>query len=300
MSRPGIPGPERFRKAGSYQVAREWRRYEGTPQRELLRRVREQFLERGLGTLGGDHRPRLEIGPGPGRFSPQLARFAGTLLLADASRAMLLEARRTMAQMRVPRSSSSPIQADARWLPARKGTFSAVTVLGNVVGFAGRDAVRLLREATDAVAPGGILVLETFAPVTAIPKTLCQLSTRDWARLLEEDHALALGRLLEGGFRTLPGNPGREGKTSQFRFLSGSVLESEMIRSGLDRTDQLVAAPLSGGDPDLVARIAKLGVGYAAQLLKMENRAGRDPRIVVHGGHLLTCWKRAIGVFPPP
>src|SRR5579864_6312733 len=40
------PARDRFRTLDSYRAAREWLRYEGTPQRELFRELRRRFIER--------------------------------------------------------------------------------------------------------------------------------------------------------------------------------------------------------------------------------------------------------------
>jgi ubiquinone/menaquinone biosynthesis C-methylase UbiE len=97
----------------------------------------------------------LELGPGPGYFSPHVARRLpqGYLLLLDVQREMLAKARRTLAQAGV--GNVGYAQGDGSALPVRDAAFDVaflVAVLGEV-----RDPGACLREIYRALRAGGLL-----------------------------------------------------------------------------------------------------------------------------------------------
>lgn len=97
----------------------------------------------------------LEIGPGPGYFSVEVARRVprGRHVLYDVQREMLAKARRKLSRRGVANAAFA--QGDARWLPFCEGAFDAVflvAVLGEVP-----DLDACIAEIHRVLRPGGLL-----------------------------------------------------------------------------------------------------------------------------------------------
>jgi len=97
----------------------------------------------------------LEIGPGPGFFSVDVARRIprGRLVLLDLQREMLAKARRRLARAGLANVDS--VQADATALPLRTGSLDRaflVAVLGEVP-----DPPGCVAEVARVLRPGGLL-----------------------------------------------------------------------------------------------------------------------------------------------
>lgn len=148
------------------------------PLRGLLQSPRR--LVRRLG-LRPDARV-LELGCGPGWFSPELARAVpdGQLVMVDLQPEMLSRARRRVG------SGATMTCGDATALPVRSGTVDAVflsAVLGEVPD---RDAA--LAEVARVLAPGGRAVLaetRTDPDFIALPE-LCDAMATHGLQLLAE------------------------------------------------------------------------------------------------------------------
>jgi uncharacterized protein len=109
------------------------------------------MLIRRMGITRGDR--VLEIGCGPGYFSPAVARACAHLTLFDFQSGMLDIAERRLKRQRLKNYSRQ--QGDAKALPFADGAFDLafmVTVLGEV-----GDADAALREAARVLKPGGRL-----------------------------------------------------------------------------------------------------------------------------------------------
>lgn len=302
-SRAEYRGSGRFRRAGTYEVEREWRRFEGTPQRELLRTLRERFLERALETSGPLERA-LEVGPGPGRFSPWVAQGAARLVLFELSPAMLRAALRAAPRgTTLPRRRSTspetvwePMLGDARRLPLRRESFPRVVALGNVVGFAAPKGPAVLRDLAETVAPGGTLLVESVGKVSERPRFLSSLHGEEVLALLARTPLEEFPRRLAEGWAApsehplrSPGRSGERELPSSFQFLGASEVRGILERAGLVVRRQRTVAPLLGDDPRRVQWVSERGGGrYWRALLQWEETAGGHPRIVEAGGHLLT------------
>lgn len=99
----------------------------------------------------------LEVGPGPGWFSPEIARAIpqGRLVLFDIQRGMLDMAEQRLRQ--VGAANAEYIEGDAVSLPFGEAAFDAVllvTVLGEI-----SDPGRALREIARVLRPGGRVVV---------------------------------------------------------------------------------------------------------------------------------------------
>ncbi|MEZ6030053.1 MAG: methyltransferase domain-containing protein [Hyphomonadaceae bacterium] len=99
----------------------------------------------------------LEIGPGPGWFSPEIARLVpqGRLVLFDVQREMLALAEQRLKQS--GHANAEFVSGDAIDLPFDRAEFDAVllvTVLGEI-----GDPGRALREIARVLRPGGRIVI---------------------------------------------------------------------------------------------------------------------------------------------
>ncbi len=119
----------------------------------------------------------LEIGPGPGFFSVEVARRVprGRLELFDVQREMLAKARRKLE--RAPLRNTGCVQGDARTLPYRDATFDVaflIAVLGEIA-----DPPAGVREVYRVLRPGGLLSVTElpgdpdFTPLDAL-RTLAE------------------------------------------------------------------------------------------------------------------------------
>ncbi|MDE1819696.1 MAG: class I SAM-dependent methyltransferase [Euryarchaeota archaeon] len=289
--RASYRGPRRFLSAGRYEVEREWRRLEGTPQRDLLRTLRERFLRRSFPTPLPEGRWAVEVGPGPGRFTPVLAETSAQLLLVDLSREMLRAAavrRERGLGSRGRRATLALVLGDATAWPVRPGTIERLTAIGNVVGFSGDRAEGILRELSASLAPGGEIVVESVCPTTTLPKFAARWRRDTRAPVLAGDPELRLRPLLGQGWERhhVPGGP--HPSSAEFHFFHPREIREALARLGIEVREQEVLAPLSGDNPELVGRIARGGPRGLDELVRWEEAAGHRPEFLEAGGHALT------------
>ncbi|MCI4335392.1 MAG: class I SAM-dependent methyltransferase [Thermoplasmata archaeon] len=278
---------QRFRELDSYRVEREWKRYEGTPQRELLLELRVRFLREHPAPVGGD---RLELGPGPGRFTPYLAAPGQRIILVDLSREALRQHRvrqtlpATGADYRIER-----VLGNGRRPPLRDGSFVGVSLLGNLLGFAGPHADELLEAAARLVAPGGLLTVELSAGDGEYSECLHRLPPSAAARLLRAPLRAVLARVARAGFvptRTDPTGPGR------FRRISIRSADTTLDPLGFQLEAAEAIAPALGGDPErtFACHSDPLAWGH---LLELEERLGKVPARWKRATALMAAYRRS-------
>ena len=142
--------------------------------------VRERFLEP-LGALLHREQVRvltqtltsvaseaiLEIAPGPARLTADLAPdLVRRIVLLDASRQMLTEARRRLEE--AGRRARGVVQGDAFRLPMR-GSFDAVYTFRLIRHFDLPDRLRLYQQVARLLRPGGYLVFDAVNKVVSGP-----------------------------------------------------------------------------------------------------------------------------------
>ena len=266
---PKAAGSSRFRTLDSYRARREWQRYEGTGQRDLYRELRERFLVRNAAVDGWV----TDLGSGPGRFLPFIGRDGSRRVALDISREMLNllpEVWRTL-----DRTTPTPhrILGDARHPPFAPGTFSAVVVLGNAIGFAAADADLLLRGAMELVSPGGVAAVEIAPASGERSRYLTRLPPTSVARLLRAPIRAVLHRLDPEGFVL---EPTRHDSKPSFRRLSPTEVRSRFERNGWESLETLAVAPVLGPDPLRISAVRTDPKAWS-HLLELEEEVGRRP-----------------------
>jgi SAM-dependent methyltransferase len=264
----GRPSPasatERFRTLDRYRVEREWKRYEGTPQRDLFRELRARFLQR--------HRPddgwAVDVGSGPGRFADALGGAPPRRVLLDLSAEMLRAARtRTSERALAP----ALVRGDGAEAPFPAGRFAQVVALGNPLGFAGESSDRLFASLRSLVAPGGTLVLEIVCGPGERSRYLGRLPPGAVRRLLAAPVNLVRTRAEREGFRREP-HESRAGSGFR-RHSAAEVLET--LRSDQFRpTEVLSVAPGLGADAERIAAVRPDPLAWL-RLLELEEQIGR-------------------------
>jgi SAM-dependent methyltransferase len=122
----------------------------------LLHRRQASILKKVLSAA----RPRrvLEIAPGPGRLSTEVvSAVRGTLVLADASRSMLQNAKQVLAGRR---QSARFVEADGFDLPFANASFDLVYTFRFIRHFEFSSRLRLYREMARVLVPGGLVVFD--------------------------------------------------------------------------------------------------------------------------------------------
>lgn len=238
---PPLPAtaPERFRSADRYRAEREWARYQGTSQRDLWRELRERFLLRHARASPWV----LDLGSGPGRFTPFLGTARSERVALDLSREMLRSAREHWSRAEGPALNVECVRADGLAPPFPEGTFGEVAVLGNTVGFAGSTAQRLLGAASSLVAPGGTLVVEVSPGPGELSRYLRRLPPTTLARLFRSPVRALLSRIAREGFERIPY---RRAERAAFRRVSVEELSRWLEKDRWDFKEVVAVAPALG------------------------------------------------------
>jgi SAM-dependent methyltransferase len=248
-------------------VHREWLRYEGTPQRELYRELRERFLRRHVEPSGWT----VDLGTGPGRFLPWIGRAGSRRIALDASREMLTLVPSVWKATGGGEPLPGLILGLAERPPLRRGRWSEVVALGNTLGFAGRQADRVLDEAEGLVAPGGSLLLEVAPAPGERSRYLGRLPPSAVARLFLSPVRAILNRMDREGFRA---EPPRHPTPETFRRFDADELHQRLRSSGWEIVETVAVAPSLGAD---AARIEAVRGDPKAwtHLLELEEEVGR-------------------------
>lgn len=263
----GSAAHARFRQLDRERALREWRRYEGTAQRDLFRELRERFLRR----HASPHGWALDVGSGPGRFLPAVGGDGARRVALDLSRAMLV-AGRELAASAVGPSGVDRVLGDALRPPLRAGAFAEVAMVGNALGFEAGAGVELLDAVEQLIEPGGTLVVEIAPGAGERSRYLGRLPPGAVGRLLAAPPGAILPRLRREGFA--PEAPRH--RPGSFRRWSVEELLGRWRPRGWSVREAMAVAPALGADP---ARLEEVGRDRKAwaRLLELEEALGREP-----------------------
>ncbi|MCI4365873.1 MAG: class I SAM-dependent methyltransferase [Thermoplasmata archaeon] len=267
-----------LRRTFDARVDQEWNRYAGEARRLLQRTLRERFLRR---HVDATRETLLELGPGPGRFTPLLRQLVrGRVLALDLSRESLVAGRRRA------RRGAGPAQLDflqgaGEHLPLPSRSVDAVVALGNIVSFAARDGPALLTELHRVLRRKGILVLDFPSPAASIQEFL-HLAARGrfLSKVLRRPDYYYFGRVLDSGYQ--PYAPARLARW-EFQFYTVADATRELSRAGFRAVDAMSVAPLAAHQ-DRIATIARRERKTWETLLTLEEQVGRR-RGMQESGH---------------
>ena len=260
---------ERFLRLDPERAQREWSRYEGTPQRDLYRTLRERFLAR----HAGDGRWTLDVGSGPGRFLPQLAARGAQPVALDLSGTALRLGQRLRRPGRTPSAARvERVRGDAIRPPFAPRAFGVVAALGNALGFEEGAGEGLLATLEGLVARPGRLLLEIAPGPGESSQYLARLPPGAVRRLLAAPVGVVVPRIEREGFRRMPARHA----SRAFRRWSAPELVDRWHRDGWTVREVVAVAPALGPEATRVAEVAKDPKAWA-RLLEVEERLGAEP-----------------------
>ena len=260
-----------LRQTFDRRVDREWKRYSGEPKRVLRRVLRERFVRKHIRNSRG---VILELGSGPGRFTPILRGRSGVRVVAvDLSRESLRSGRRHAPRM-ASRSSIDWVQAAGECLPLVSGSVDVAVVLGNIVSFAATDGAVLLDELNRVVRRRGLLVVDFASPAGAMQEFFQVASERRLLpRVLRRPRYFFVDRILDTGFQ--PYAPNRLASWD-FQFYTMEEAVQALRHAGFGVIDAMCVAPIAAHQ-NRVAAIAFREKRTWESLLRIEERVGRRP-----------------------
>ena len=266
---PAPSASERFRALDRYRVQREWHRYEGTAQRRLWREIRERFLERHTSTGAWT----LDLGSGPGRFTPWVGGPGTRPIALDLSQEMLRALPSYWNARHLPDPAPDRVRGDATHPPFPPAVFGAVLALGNAIGFAEASSERLLSSAMGLVRPGGTLLLEIAPGPGERSRYLTRLPVSSVGRLVRAPVAALLPRIKREGFA--PERP-RRSEAGAFRRVVAADMVHRLESSGWTIAEVLAVAPALGSEPERIQASASDPKAWG-HLLQLEEALGREP-----------------------
>jgi SAM-dependent methyltransferase len=260
-------------------VDREWRRYSGEAWRVLVRELRDRFLDRHLSRGPGWI---LELGPGPGRFTPTVLSKRAKVVAADLSLPMLRALMRRQTGG-AGRSRLHRIRAAGEHLPFRDGVFRGAVVYGNILGFSARDGERLLAELARVVRPGGVLVMDVSSPASATTEFLSSGAKRRFLlRILRDPEYYLLSWISASKSRAhQPYAPARWAFW-EFDFYTVPAAESALRAAGFRSVDRMAVGAI-GAFRDRLTTIARRDRRAWKNLLVLEESIGRRAGVLETG-----------------
>ena len=270
-SGPGSERRRQLRHRFDRRVRVERHRLAGDPLRELRRTLVERFLVRNLRKTSG---PILEVGPGPGRFTPVLLRFGRPTVLLDLSTKMLRAARDAVEGTRVrPRRKPwAYVRGAAEGFPMlRDRTFGAIVILGTL-GYLGFEGVQALQGAARVLRPGGILITETTCATGSVFEVFPG-DPRGAKTLLENPTRYHVWEIFRQGHQ--PFDPPRFAPL-EWRFWRPPEVTEAVERQGFEVLERMSVAPMLGNQVRLLQTLYKSRRAWNTTLA-IEEDAGHRP-----------------------
>lgn len=254
----------------------EWRRYGGEARRILVRELRSRFLALHLPSGSGWV---LELGPGPGRFTPQILGSGGHVAAVDLSLPMLRSARRRL-RGRNGVDRVAWVRGAGERLPFPDRSFRAAVLYGNILGFSAHETSALLAELGRVVALNGRLLLDVASPGGAIQEFFVRGAERRFLRrVLRSPDRYFVRRVLATGHQ--PYAPGRMANW-EFGFHTAPEVGRMLARAGFRVLDRMAVGPI-GAFQEAIARAARREPTTWENLLRTEEMVGRRPGVLETG-----------------
>jgi SAM-dependent methyltransferase len=224
----------------------------------------------------------VDVGAGPGRFLADIGPKEARRVALDLAREALL---RVDAPFR-----HHVVRGDGAAPPLAPGAFADVAVLGNALGFAGKQSERLLAEAETLVAPGGMLLIEVAPGPGERSRYLGRLPPSALARLLRSPVAAIAERAGREGFVA---EPTRRKEPGDFRRFDPAALSARLVARGWREEEVIAVAPSLGGSPFSLEAIRPDPKAWA-HLVELEERIGRRPERWAKAAAVLLSFSRAL------
>ena len=224
----------------------------------------------------------LELGPGPGRFTPAILAAGARVVAVDLSRPMLDSLGRRAAG-RQRGSALRPVRGAGEHLPFRVGSFRAAVAYGNILGFSGRGGEQLLAELARTLRPGGVLILDVASPVGAATEFLEGASRQRFLlRILRDPACYFVDEIVQSkGRGHQPYAPERMGYF-EFDFYTAHAAEEILSASGFRVIDRMAIAPI-GAYRERLTTLARRDRVAWQNLIELEERVGRRPGVLETG-----------------
>jgi len=224
----------------------------------------------------------LELGPGPGRFTPTILAAGARVVAADLSLPMLRALHRRK-PIRARSGRLRGVRAAGEQLPFRRGAFRAAVVYGNILGFSASDGPQLLSELARVVSAGGILILDVSSPIAATTEFLSLGARRRFLlRILRDPDRYLLSWIASSKSRAhQPYAPGRMAFW-EFDFYTVPAAESALAAVGFRTFDRMAVGAI-GAYRDRLTTIARRDPTAWKNLLELEEGVGRRPGVLETG-----------------
>jgi hypothetical protein len=154
-----------------------------------------------------------------------------------------------------------------------RGSCGEVVLLGNTLGFAGRDADRLLDESLELVTFGGTVLVEIAPAPGERSQYLARLPPSTMARLFRAPLSAILSRLEREPFRT---EPPRHPTPRSFRRFRVDELHARLGSRGWEIRETVAVAPALGPDATRISAVRTDPKAWA-RLLDLEEEVGHRP-----------------------
>jgi ubiquinone/menaquinone biosynthesis C-methylase UbiE len=161
-----------------------------------------------------------------------------------------------------------------------------VVALGNIVNFASRDGLRLLKELARVTKPRGTLLADFATRVGAIQEFFHQAARhRLLPKILRRRRYYLVDEVLVSGIQ--PFDP-RRLSPWEFKFYTAEEATRDLGKAGFEVVDLMSVGPVARMDDRLIS-VARRDRRTWQSLLEVEERVGRRPGVRETGDGFLVC-----------